>query len=504
MPRTCAVCGTEWRAALGLFPIHQFGSVHATRVREADLYGARPYATHATQIKGAGIIFKKNNDNAAGTKGAMGDCTVEALCLGSAIVTQAAVKAYTLRHMGLWRLPEPPSLVDRPLLAYSPRPAAELRAFAFRTQVGTQLERHLALLQVQLQDFQAALALAVSLNRSLVLPRVLCSCAFMMWPFFEAANNQNCQPLHLQGLYPRLYECLPSYPFSVPALLRSDLGVRDASALAHPAAADSRLSLLPCVDDGAADGGGARERGFCSPRGRPILPWRPRASEAAAALGSLRHVRVLHFEGVRDAFGGFDSAADAAALRAARRRSSASGAASSATASRGRAPRRSHTGATRCGLCRRSRSARRRRRRRAGGRGGRAVERVGGDATDEQHLWAGGAPSELDVLQVPGRRRKRRRRHAVARRLHRRRRGAGGAASDVGDVAPAGGRRGPARHRVGGHVLRRRRRHVAARQQRGRAGDLALGGAARLAVRAAARRRQRVESVDARRRASRD
>ena len=314
--RTCAMCGTEWRAALGLFPIHQFGSVHAIHVvREADLYGARPYATHATQIKGAGIIFKKNNDNAAGTKGAMGDCTVEALCLGSAIVTQAAVKAYTLRHMGLWRLPEPPSLVDRPLLAYSPRPAAELRAFAFRTQVGTQLERHLALLQVQLQDFQAALALAVALNRSLVLPRVLCSCAFMMWPFFEAANNQNCQPLHLQGLYPRLYECLPSYPFSVPALLRSDLGVRDASALAHPAAADSRLSLLPCVDDGAADGGGgARERGFCSPRGRPILPWRPRASEAAAALGSLRHVRVLHFEGVRDAFGGFDSAADAAAF----------------------------------------------------------------------------------------------------------------------------------------------------------------------------------------------
>ena len=30
--------------------------------------------------------------------------------------------------------------------------------------------------------------------------------------------------------------------------------------------------------------------------------------------------------------------------------------------------------------------------------GGRAVERVGGDATDEQHLWAGGAPSEHDLL----------------------------------------------------------------------------------------------------------
>ena len=397
--RTCAMCGTEWRAALGLFPIHQFGSVHAIHVvREADLYGARPYATHATQIKGAGIIFKKNNDNAAGTKGAMGDCTVEALCLGSAIVTQAAVKAYTLRHMGLWRLPEPPSLVDRPLLASSPRPAAELRAFAFRTQVGTQLERHLALLQVQLQDFQAALALAVALNRSLVLPRVLCSCAFMMWPFFEAANNQNCQPLHLQGLYPRLYECLPSYPFSVPALLRSDLGVRDASALAHPAAADSRLSLLPCRRRRRRR---RRRRARARPpRGRPILPWRPRASEAAAALGSLRHVRVLHFEGVRDAFGGFDSAADAAAFasRAApllgewccivgdgEPRTGAEAKPHWRHPLRFVPPPGSAAAAAAGGRARRPRR-----------------QRVGGDATDEQHLWAGGAPSEHDVLRHLG------------------------------------------------------------------------------------------------------
>ena len=69
---------------------------------------------------------------------------------------------------------------------------------------------------------------------------------------------------------------------------------------------------------------------------------------------SLRHVRVLHFEGVRDAFGGFDSAADAAAF------------ASRAAPLLGEwccivgdgEPRTgaeaSHTGATRCGLCRRS------------------------------------------------------------------------------------------------------------------------------------------------------
>ena len=37
---------------------------------------------------------------------------------------------------------------------------------------------HLRLLQEQLQDFQAALALALTLNRTLVLPRFWCSCVW--------------------------------------------------------------------------------------------------------------------------------------------------------------------------------------------------------------------------------------------------------------------------------------------------------------------------------------
>ena len=39
------------RSTLGLFPAPQFGSFAATMlVREADVYGAAPYATHATQV----------------------------------------------------------------------------------------------------------------------------------------------------------------------------------------------------------------------------------------------------------------------------------------------------------------------------------------------------------------------------------------------------------------------------------------------------------------------
>ena len=45
---------------------------------------------------------------------------------------------------------------------------------------------------------------ALSLNRTLVLPTMLCSCVYAQWPFI-GAGNLNCQPMHMQGLFPRLY-----------------------------------------------------------------------------------------------------------------------------------------------------------------------------------------------------------------------------------------------------------------------------------------------------------
>ena len=49
-------------AGLGVLPVHQFGSYYAVHVvREARLYGARPYALHATHVKGRGVVFKRNN-----------------------------------------------------------------------------------------------------------------------------------------------------------------------------------------------------------------------------------------------------------------------------------------------------------------------------------------------------------------------------------------------------------------------------------------------------------
>ena len=92
--------GGQGEATLGLFPPLQFGSFAATHlVREARLYGAAVYASHATQIVGDGIVFTKNNAKH------MGRCTHPQWCLGSRRVTAAAVKAFTLRHFSLWKVP---------------------------------------------------------------------------------------------------------------------------------------------------------------------------------------------------------------------------------------------------------------------------------------------------------------------------------------------------------------------------------------------------------------
>ena len=79
-------------------------------------------------------------------------------------------------------------------------------------------------------------AVALALNRTLVLPRMLCACVYAQWPFV-GAGNLNCQPLHMQGLFPRLYECPPSYWLSLPRLLRSDVPLREPGFLEHKEAA---------------------------------------------------------------------------------------------------------------------------------------------------------------------------------------------------------------------------------------------------------------------------
>ena len=306
------------RAGLGLLPPLQFGSLAAIAiVREAALFSVNPYATHATQVVGAGVVFVKNN------KGHMGECLDRWWCTGRQ-VTAATVKAFTQRHFGQWAVPDPPAYYEGGFLSYTPR----ARASPFEAHSGSdgeQWARHLADLQEQLQELQSALALAITLNRSLVLPRVLASCVYAMWPFATSADNPNCQPMHMQGLYPRRYEALPSYYLNVPRLLRARLPLREASFLSSDGAAPlrhSRLSLVlcdePAAGNTAAQPGGQPgvQRAYCTTRGVPLLRTSPRASEAAAALAPLRHVRLLHLESVRDAFGSFDSVREAAAFAA--------------------------------------------------------------------------------------------------------------------------------------------------------------------------------------------
>ena len=153
------------RATLGLLPTHQFGSFAATHlVREAQLYGAAPYCTHATQIVGEGIVFKKNN------VGHMGSCPHQDWCLSSPRVSAATVKAFTQRHFGLWSVPDRDGYFEGAFLSYSPSVTKRLRTFEITSRGTQQWHRHLELLQEQLQDFQMALALALALNRTLILP----------------------------------------------------------------------------------------------------------------------------------------------------------------------------------------------------------------------------------------------------------------------------------------------------------------------------------------------
>ena len=310
-----AGAATTLVAGLGQFPILQFGSFVATHIlREHDLFGARPYATHATHVEGAGIVFVKNNN------GNMGNCTSPHWCLGSRVVSAATIKAFTLRHYGLWLVPDPPSYYAGRFLTYTPQLPSSLHRFEAQSRFNAsepaaQWRGHRLLLQAQIQQFQSALALALALGRTLILPHVLGSCAYTMWPHWSANANPNCQPMHLQGLYPRRFEAFPSYWLNLPTLLRSGLPIRESSFFAHGRAAaavrHSKLSIVPCLDE--VVGVGAR-RSFCTTRGAVLMRARPGASEAAAALRHLREVRLLHVEDVTDAIGGFETEAGARAF----------------------------------------------------------------------------------------------------------------------------------------------------------------------------------------------
>ena len=163
---------------------------------------------------------------------------------------------------------------------------------------------------------------------------MLCSCVYAQWPFV-GSGNLNCQPMHMQGLFPRVYECPPSYWLSLPNVLRSDVPLREPSFLEHPRAAHlvaSTLSLHPCdPPQPASTGGGggvvvvggggsasvAAEVGseptalLCSVRGVPLVRARASHDEFARALAPLRRARVLHLEAPRMGVGSFADAAAA-------------------------------------------------------------------------------------------------------------------------------------------------------------------------------------------------
>ena len=67
-------------------------------------------------------------------------------------------QALTLRQYQLWAVEDTPEYYDGHYLTYTNAPARRLRRFATSRAGDAQWSEHLALLQDQLQDFQAALA----------------------------------------------------------------------------------------------------------------------------------------------------------------------------------------------------------------------------------------------------------------------------------------------------------------------------------------------------------
>ena len=139
----------------------------------------------------------------------------------------------------------------------------------------------------------------------------------------------------MQGLFPRLYECPPSYWLSLPNLLRSELPLREPNFLEHARARAlraSQLAIHPCEQpvatssggdgeaaDGSGGGGGGGEGGggvlqLCTARGVPLVRARASVGEFARALAPLHRVRVLHLEAARMGVGGFDDPQTAASF----------------------------------------------------------------------------------------------------------------------------------------------------------------------------------------------
>eukprot|EP00308_Calcidiscus_leptoporus_P008887 CAMPEP_0119404728 /NCGR_PEP_ID=MMETSP1334-20130426/144043_1 /TAXON_ID=127549 /ORGANISM="Calcidiscus leptoporus, Strain RCC1130" /LENGTH=448 /DNA_ID=CAMNT_0007428699 /DNA_START=160 /DNA_END=1506 /DNA_ORIENTATION=- len=247
--------------------------------------------------------------------GDMGACIDPVWCAGEARVRAGVIKAVALRADGLWRVPDAAQYFEGPFLSYTGRPAQEMLHVRVHATGSEQFAHHLQLLGQQLQDFQAALALALTLNRTLVLPRMLCTCVYAQWPF-RGEGNVNCQPFHMQGLHPRIYECPISYWLNLPKLLGQGLPVREPSFLDHPRAVqavrNSRLSLLPCVSEAETSSASTPADIICTPRGVPLLRAGASRSEIAHSLQPLHAVRLLHVHLPQSVFGGFDDSAEVA------------------------------------------------------------------------------------------------------------------------------------------------------------------------------------------------
>ncbi|KAK3274677.1 hypothetical protein CYMTET_17149 [Cymbomonas tetramitiformis] len=187
-------------------------------------------------------------------------------------------------------------------LVYNATVPEELLAVPKEVPLGAVPEHHLGLARHQLENLRNAIALARVLGRILVMPEFWCTCEGGL-----GAPSRNCvdtyHVLHLP------YRCPADHLLSAKTWMRSSFPVtfREASFLENPLLAPEIRSSHAHVSLCNAEGNCAEEAYEAHMSAYPTATLRAGSTDhqVLQALGHLHDVRILHFDTMVNAFGGF-------------------------------------------------------------------------------------------------------------------------------------------------------------------------------------------------------
>ena len=307
--RLCALVNGTVNA--GVLPLAQFGNTlshgllnTAASVSSKSDSIIKPFAVHATWMRSQEVAYKIWRLRELGywydhTSWYEGD----AFRMGG-----SSARAGGHRTQEKWR---------RGFLSYTPQVPPDLLQPATLPRKGGVVGlpyAHLRLMREQLSQLRNALFLSRALNRTLILPRTLCSCELGFHPKHVQAD------CYANGHGKRLtlpHACSIDHYLDPNALSRGGSGsasssssssgpfysVRESSFLSHPltprAVKEEALHILPHSGSGSISSKAASTM---------RLPRDRMTSSSLRRILSDHSSRRLHFEDVRNAFGGFDGA----------------------------------------------------------------------------------------------------------------------------------------------------------------------------------------------------